>query len=85
VVEAAACGVPTVCFDDSGAAETILDGVNGFTVSAGDEPAFAAAIVNLLTSPASREQISAAARAGTSRFDAALIAEQMSAVIRRAA
>jgi glycosyltransferase involved in cell wall biosynthesis len=85
VVEAAACGVPTVCFDDSGAAETIIDGVNGFAISAGDDLAFADAIVKLLTSPASREQISAAARAGTSRFDAACIAEQMSAVIRRAA
>jgi glycosyltransferase involved in cell wall biosynthesis len=85
VVEAAACGVPTVCFADSGAAETILNGVNGFTISPGDEPAFAAAIVDLLTSPASRERISSAARAGTFRFDAAHIAEQMSAVIRRAA
>jgi glycosyltransferase involved in cell wall biosynthesis len=85
VVEAAACGVPTVCFDDSGAAEIILDGVNGFKISAGDEPAFAAAIVNLLTSPASHKRISAAAQAGTSRFEAAHIAEQMSAVIRRAA
>lgn len=85
VVEAAACGVPTVCFDDSGAAETIIDGVNGFTVSAGDEAAFAAAIVNLLTSPAAREQTGAAARAGTVRFGAAHIAEQMAAVIRRAA
>ncbi len=85
VVEAAACGVPTVCFDDSGAAETILDGVNGFTISPADEPAFARAIVNLLTSPGSRDRISAAARASTSRFDVTRIAEQMSAVIRRAA
>jgi glycosyltransferase involved in cell wall biosynthesis len=85
VVEAAACGVPTVCFDDSGAAETILDGVNGFAISAGNEAAFADAILKLLTSPASRQQISAAARSGTFRFDAAHIAEQMSAVIRRAA
>jgi glycosyltransferase involved in cell wall biosynthesis len=85
VVEAAACGVPTVCFDDSGAAETILDGVTGFTISAGDDLAFADAIVNLLTSPASHKRISAAAQAGTFRFEASRIAEQMSAVIRRAA
>jgi glycosyltransferase involved in cell wall biosynthesis len=34
-VEAAACGVPTVCFDDSGAAETGVDGVTACTIAAG--------------------------------------------------
>jgi glycosyltransferase involved in cell wall biosynthesis len=85
VVEAAACGVPTVCFDDSGAAETIVDGVTGCTIAAGDEAAFAAAIVDLLSSPSKHVRMSAAARAATSRFDAADIAEQMSVVIRRSA
>jgi glycosyltransferase involved in cell wall biosynthesis len=85
VVEASACGVPTVCFDDSGAAETIVDGVTGFTIHAGDEDAFAAAIMGLLTSPSERIRISEAARAAMSRFEAAHIAEQMSVVIRRSA
>jgi glycosyltransferase involved in cell wall biosynthesis len=85
VVEAAACGVPTVCFDDSGAAETIVDGTTGRTIAAGDEAAFAAAIVDLLSSPSKHARMSAAARSATDRFDAAGIAEQMSVVIRRAA
>ena len=85
VVEASACGVPTICFDDSGAAETIVDGVTGFTIAAGDEAAFADAIVDLLSSPSTQLRMSAAARAGTSRFDATHIAEQMSEVIRRSA
>jgi glycosyltransferase involved in cell wall biosynthesis len=85
VVEASACGVPTVCFDDSGAAETIVDGVTGFTIHAGNEEAFAAAIVELLASPTDRRRISEAARVSSGRFGAAHIADQMSAVIRRSA
>jgi glycosyltransferase involved in cell wall biosynthesis len=85
IVEAAACGVPTVCFGDSGAAETIVDTVTGFTVSPGDEDGFAAAILKLLIAPDLRSRVSAAARAATNRFDASLIAQQMSAVIRRSA
>ncbi len=85
VVEASACGLPTVCFNDSGAAETIENGINGITIRAGDEAAFAAAIVELLTSPSARDRMSGAARAATRRFDAVHIADQMSAVIRRVA
>ncbi len=85
VVEAAACGVPTVCFDDSGVAETIVDGATGCTIAAGDEAAFAAAVVDLLSSPSKHARMSAAARSATQRFDAASIAEQMLAVIRRSA
>jgi glycosyltransferase involved in cell wall biosynthesis len=85
IVEAAACGVPTVCFDDSGAAETIADGVNGYTIPPGDEAAFADALIELLADANTRMRVSAAARAATSRFDAAHIAEQMSVVIRRSA
>ena len=85
VVEAAACGIPTVCFGDSGAAETIVDTVTGFTVSPGDEERFAATIVTLLAAPDLHLRVSVAARAATDRFDAAVIAEQMTAVIRRSA
>jgi glycosyltransferase involved in cell wall biosynthesis len=85
VVEAAACGVPTVCFDDSGAAETITDGVTGFTVRPDDEAGFASTIVNLLEAPETYQRVADAARTAAGRFDAAHIAEQMSAVIRRSA
>jgi glycosyltransferase involved in cell wall biosynthesis len=85
MAEASASGIPTVCFDDCGAAETIADGVTGRTIAAGDETAFAAAIVDLLASPSKRTQMSEAARGASGRFDATHIAEQMSAVIRRSA
>ena len=85
VVEAAACGVPTVCFDDSGAAETIADGVTGRTIAAGDEAAFADAIVTLLRERETYARVSSSARAEAVRFDAPRIAAEMAAVIRRAA
>ncbi len=43
--EAAAAGVPTVCFDDGGSAETIIPGVTGTAVPPDDERAFADAVV----------------------------------------
>ena len=86
VTEAAACGVPTVCFDDSGAAETVIDGVSGRKVAAGDETAFADAILDYLTRSGRvwpRRKTPRVSR--RSRFAAPRIAEQMAEVIRRAA
>jgi glycosyltransferase involved in cell wall biosynthesis len=85
VVEAAACGVPTVCFDDSGAAETIVDGVTGRKIHAGDEAAFAAAVIDLIRNGDTYARVSSAAREEAVRFDAPRIADEMAAVIRRAA
>jgi glycosyltransferase involved in cell wall biosynthesis len=85
VIEAAAAGVPTVCFDDSGAAETVIDGVTGRAVRAGDEAAFAEAILRYLRDPAAHAQARSAARTAASRFDAGRIADEMAHVIRRAA
>jgi glycosyltransferase involved in cell wall biosynthesis len=84
-VEAAAARVPTVCFDDSGAAETIVQGVTGRVVAAGDETAFAEAIVSYLSDRAALEVAGIAARVAVSRFDAPQIAEEMAHVMRRAA
>jgi len=81
VIEAAACGTPSVCFDDSGAAETLIEGVTGRAVPAGDESAFAAAIVAYLQDPARLHAARVAARAGVRRFDAARIASQTVRVI----
>jgi glycosyltransferase involved in cell wall biosynthesis len=85
IVEAAAAGVPTVCFNDSGASETIVDGRTGRTIPPGDEDSFAAAIVHLLEDRSRLETMSSAARAAAGRFDAPVIAEEMAAVIRRVA
>lgn len=85
IVEAAACGVPTVCYDDSGAAETVIDGVSGRKVTAGDEIAFADAILEYLTDSRRLAAAQVAALDAATRFAAPRIAEEMAEVVRRAA
>ena len=84
-IEAAACGVPTVCFNDSGIAEAIAGADGGCAVPAGDETAFAAAIAAYLQDPAARLSAGEAARATSHRFEAGRFATEVGAVIRRAA
>ncbi len=50
-VEAQLCGTPVVAFDSGGIAETLLDGVTGRLVPAGDVAAFAAALESILADP----------------------------------
>ena len=85
LVEAAAAGVPTVCFADSGASETIDDGVNGRSIAPGDEREFARSIVEMLVNKERLDTIARAARRISARFDAPLIAAEMADVIREAA
>ena len=85
IPEAAAAGVPTVCFSDSGAAETIVDGVTGRTIAPGDEAGFADAIVRYLEHEDVRAAASGEARRFATAFDAKTIADQTAAVIARAA
>jgi phosphatidylinositol alpha-1,6-mannosyltransferase len=47
-IEAAAHGLPTVAFDVGGIADAVADGISGRLVPAGNESAFAAAVVNVL-------------------------------------
>ena len=51
VLEAAACGVPTLAFAFEAFGEEILDGVTGTLVPEGDEEAFAAALCRYLSDP----------------------------------
>ena len=81
IIEAAACGVPTVAFNDGGAPEAIEDGVSGRVVPIDDEPAFAAAILELLA--ADRTALAAASRAHARLFDANLHAERIAAILDR--
>lgn len=83
--EAAAAGVPTVCFDDGGSAETIIDGLTGVAVPAGDERAFARAVIGYLRDPAALAAASAAALKHRARFDIRPASETLFAVLQRAA
>jgi len=53
-LEAGAAGVPSVVYAVGGAAETVVDGVTGRVVPAGDIAAAAAALVDLATDPQRR-------------------------------
>jgi len=81
IIEAAACGVPTVAFNEGGAPEAIDDGVSGCVVPADDEAAFARAILELLADD--RARLAVAARAHARLFDAKLHAERIAAILDR--
>jgi len=69
-IEAAAMGVPTVCFDDSGVSETMLDGVTGIVVEAGNVSAMAAGILAYVRDERRRRESGSAARSWSAQFDA---------------
>lgn len=85
IIEAAACGVPTVAFAGGGTSEAMIDGATGRLVPAGDEAAFVRALQAFLDDPALRARASAAARAFARGFDAPTHAERVAAVLRRVA
>jgi glycosyltransferase involved in cell wall biosynthesis len=62
LVEAQACGIPVVAMRSGGAPETVVDGVTGFVVPAGDEVALARAIDDLASDSARRVRMGLAAR-----------------------
>ena len=85
IIEAAAAGVPTVCFDDGGAAEAVVDGLTGTVVPSGDEAAFARALSDYVEDPQRRAEAGAAARRDSLRFDARTHARRVFEIVRAAA
>lgn len=62
LLEALACGLPTIATDAGGAGEQVIDGVTGRLVPARDVDAFAEALVGLAAQPLTWPAYSAAAR-----------------------
>lgn len=83
IIEAAACGVPTVCFDEGGAPEAVADGSCGRVVPRDNEPRFADAVLALLAS--GRNTTGDACRAHARQFDATLHAQRIGAILDRVA
>ncbi|MDQ6929634.1 MAG: glycosyltransferase [Candidatus Eremiobacteraeota bacterium] len=84
VIEAAACGVPSICFRDAGVSEEITDTVNGFVVQTGDEAAFARALEQALVDPEQLARMSTAAKAFARRFAADAHAANVIHVLKKA-
>ncbi len=61
-LEAQACGLPVVAYDNGGVPEVVCDGRTGTLVAPLDEDAFGAAIAALLADAPRRRQMGAAAR-----------------------
>jgi glycosyltransferase involved in cell wall biosynthesis len=76
-VEAAACGVPSICFADGGGQEILTSGRSGIIVPAHDEAAFAAAIRGLLRDPEGLSRMGAAAREASQTFSIAKHVDRM--------
>lgn len=68
VIEAAACGLPTIASDRPGLRDSVRDGETGLLVPYGDDRAMAAAAVALLRDDARWAAMSGAARAWAGTF-----------------
>jgi glycosyltransferase involved in cell wall biosynthesis len=85
IVEAAAASVPTVAFDDGGAADIIDDGVDGALVPAGNIDAFTDGVLRLVRDRSLRDRTGNAARLASTRFAAPSHAQLVAEVLRRSA
>lgn len=85
IIEAAACGVPSVAFAGGGTSEALVDGETGRLVPRGDETSFGRALAAYLDDPASLASAGARARLFARTFDAPTHAERVAAVLRRVA
>ena len=56
ILEAAACGLPSVATDVPGTREAVMDGKTGFLATAADPPAFQAALARMMALPRSERE-----------------------------
>lgn len=82
VLEAMGAGVPVICTPDAGAAELVVDGVNGLLVPGRDASAYARAIDRLARDPAFRQSLARGALATAREHDWSHHAERLAAVLR---
>jgi glycosyltransferase involved in cell wall biosynthesis len=85
IIEAAACGVPSIAFAGGGTADAIVDGVTGRLVPVGDETAFAAALERYAIDGDERAAAGARAREHAQTFAAPTHAARVVDVLRRVA
>jgi glycosyltransferase involved in cell wall biosynthesis len=84
IIEAAASGIPSICFDDSGVSETMVCGKTGLVLDSTDEGALARALRSYAIDHEMRRTSGEAARVWSRRFDARQHADRISAILRAA-
>lgn len=82
LIEAAACGVPSVAFASGGTADAMIDGETGRLIAPGDEAGFATAIAAYLDDPVLFARSATAARAFARTFDAVEHGKKVAGVLR---
>lgn len=83
ILEAGACGTPSVASDAPGLREAVVDGETGLLVPHGDVPALAAALGTLLRDHELRARMGGRARAYAERYGWEAAAEAVERVLRR--
>jgi len=83
LLEAMACGVPSVVTSVGGNPEAVVDGESGFLVPSEDDQAAAERLISLLRNPARAKQIGEAGRkSAETRFSADTMIQQLLALYR---
>jgi glycosyltransferase involved in cell wall biosynthesis len=80
-IEALACGVPAVCFDDAGVCEIFGNDICARAVPAGDDGAFAEAVIGFILDPPTIARARESARNVASRLDARTVARSFLSAI----
>ena len=83
ILEAAACGTPSVASDGPGLRESVVDGETGLLVPHGEAPALAAALGTLLRDHELRDRMGRRARAWAERFSWEAAAEAVESLLLR--
>jgi glycosyltransferase involved in cell wall biosynthesis len=84
VLEAAACGTPTVASDAPGLRDSVRDGVTGLLVPHGDVDRLTAALEGLLEDPERRRAMGRAARTFAQGFSWDRTADALEGILERA-
>lgn len=84
LIEAAAAGVPTVCFASGGTRDAVIHEETGLVVPADDEVGFHHAIERLIDDPDLRARLGEGGRIAADRFDAGKHAQQVMRVLENA-
>jgi glycosyltransferase involved in cell wall biosynthesis len=85
LIEAMACGLPTVAADSFGARAIVADGETGWIVPGDDRDALARALVEVVNDDAERARRARSAEAAARRYSWPLVAERVADVFEREA